>query len=93
MRFQSDDTTVRMLYAQYLHKHKRTPEALAQLQIASDLAKDNGFTNYNIGLVYFEMGQYEQALAHAHKAKAQGFEQTQLAQLLAAKNQWKEPAN
>ncbi len=82
-----------MLYAQYLHKHKRTPEALAQLQVASDLAKDNGFTHYNIGLVYFEMGQYDLALAQAHKAKALGFDQPELAQMLTAKNQWKEPAN
>ncbi len=93
IRFRQDDTTVRMLYAQYLHKHKRGPEAMAQLQIASTLAKDNGFTNYNIGLVYFEMSQYDLALVQAHKAKALGFDQPELAQMLAAKNQWKEPAN
>lgn len=93
IRFQRNDTTVRMLYAQYLQKQKRTPEALAQLQVASDIAKDNGFTNYNIGLVYFEMGQYDLALAQAHKAKALGFDQPELAQMLAAKNKWKEPAN
>jgi len=93
IRFQRNDTTVRMLYAQYLQKQKRTPEALAQLQVASDLAKDNGFTNYNIGLVYFEMGQYDLALAQAHKAKALGFDQPELAQMLTAKNKWKEPAN
>lgn len=93
IRFRRNDTTVRMLYAQYLQKNKRTPEALAQLQFASELAKDNGFTHYNIGLVYFEMGQYELALAQAHKAKALGFEQPELAQMLTAKNQWKEPAN
>jgi tetratricopeptide (TPR) repeat protein len=93
IRFQRNDTTVRMLYAQYLQKQKRTPEALAQLQVASDIAKDNGFTNYNIGLVYFEMGQYDLALAQAHRAKALGFDQPELAQMLAAKNKWKEPAN
>jgi len=93
IRFQRNDTTVRMLYAQYLQKQKRTAEALAQLQVASDLAKDNGFTNYNIGLVYFEMGQYDLALAQAHKAKALGFDQPELAQMLTAKNKWKEPAN
>lgn len=93
IRFQNDDTTVRMLYAQYLYKHKRAPEAMAQLQIATELAKDNGFTHYNVGLVYFEMGRYDLALKQAHKAKALGFEQTELAKMLAAKNQWKEPAN
>jgi len=93
IRFQKDDTTVRMLYAQYLHKHKRTPEAMAQLQFASDLAKENGFTNYNVGMVYFEMGQYDLALKQAHKAKALGFDQPELAQMLAAKGKWTEPAN
>lgn len=93
IRFQSDDTTVRMLYAQYLHKQKRTPEAMAQLQFAAELAKNNGFTNYNIGMVYFEMGQYDLALTQAHKARALGFDQPELAQMLAAKGKWKEPAN
>lgn len=93
IRFQSDDTTVRMLYAQYLNKQDRKPDALAQLQVASMLAKDNGFTHYNIGLVYFELGEYDLALTQAHKAKALGFGQAELANLLKGKNQWKEPAN
>jgi len=93
IRFRQDDTTVRMLYAQHLYKQKRAPQAMAQLQIATDLAKDNGFTHYNIGLVYFEMGQYPLALTQAHKAKALGFDQPELAKMLVAKNQWKEPAN
>jgi tetratricopeptide (TPR) repeat protein len=93
IRFQNDDTTVRMLYAQYLHKQNRTPEAVAQLQIATNLAKDNGFTNYNIGMVYFEIGKYDQALVQAHKAKSLGFNETELMQQLKSKNAWKEPAN
>jgi hypothetical protein len=31
--------------------------------------------------------------AQAHKAKALGFDQPELAQMLTAKNKWKEPAN
>ena len=93
IRFQKNDTTVRMLYAQYLYKQKRKPESLAQLQVATTLANDNAFTNYNIGLVYFELGEYDLARAQAHKAAALGFDQPELENLLKGKNQWKEPAN
>ena len=93
IRFQRDDTTVRMLYAQYLYSQKRTPEAMAQLQFTANLAKDNAFTNYNLGLIYLEMGQYDLAVAQAHKAKALGFDQPGLEQMLTAKGKWKEPAN
>ena len=92
MRYRPDDTVVRMLYAQFLHDRKRTPEAVTQLDATVRLAGDNPFTHYNLGLMYFEVGQFEKSLTQAHKAAAQGFPRQDLMQKLKAKGAWKDPA-
>ncbi len=90
-RFKPDDTIVKMLYATYMIKRNRLPEAAAQLERATVLAKDSPFTHYNIGLVYFDMKNYGRALAQAHEAMALGFPGTELRDLLKGVNQWQEP--
>jgi tetratricopeptide (TPR) repeat protein len=93
VRFKRDDTVVRVLYAQYLQRHKRTPEALAQLQAATEFARENALSHFNIGLTYFELGDYAHALEQAHKARALGLERPELEERLKAKGAWKDPAN
>ncbi|MDP1693703.1 MAG: ABC transporter permease [Burkholderiaceae bacterium] len=92
VRFQPDDTTARLLYATFLHKDKRKPEALQQLERARFHAGDNGFTHYNIGLVFLDVGEPEQALAQAHRAMDLGFERTGLKDKLVALGRWQDPA-
>ena len=92
IRFRSDDAIVRIIYATYLTKNKRATEAVAQLEQATRIADQNGFTHYNIGLAYFDMKIYDKALAQAHRALALGFEQTSLRDLLEKASQWKNPA-
>lgn len=91
VRFRSDDTTVRMIFATYLSKNNKVPEAVNQLEYVVNLAKDNAFTHYNIGLVYFDMKLYDKALIQAHKAQALGMERPQLRDMLEKVGQWKEP--
>lgn len=91
IRFRSDDAIVRIIYATFLTKNKRTPEAIAQLEQATKIAGDNPFTHYNIGLAYFDIKIYDKALAQAHRALALGFERTQLRDLLEKAGQWHEP--
>ena len=91
IRFKPDDTIVRMLYATYLTKNSRLPEAVSQLEASDSLAAENPFTHYNIGLVYFDMKNYGKALAQAHRATALGFERTELRDLLKGVNKWQEP--
>ena len=55
VQFRPDDTIVRMLYATFLSKNARTPEAIRQLESATVLAADNAFSHYNIGLIYFNL--------------------------------------
>jgi tetratricopeptide (TPR) repeat protein len=91
IRFQAEDTIVRNLYAQFLGKKGRTDDAIKQLEVVTGLAGDNGFTHYNVGLVYLELGQPERALQSAWKAQELGFMRPELKDLLVKAGQWREP--
>lgn len=93
LRFRSDDSIVRMLYATYLFKNSREPEAGRQLELASESAGDNPFTHYNIGLIYLDLKKYDQALAQAHRAYSLGFTQPALREQLKSLGKWKESAD
>lgn len=87
-----DDTIVRLIYATYLNDEKRTSEAEQQLSFAASQAKENAFTQHNIGLVYFDMKNYDKALMHAHKAYALGLGIPTLRDQLKSVGKWSEPA-
>lgn len=93
LRFRPDDSIVRMIYANYLSKSARTPEAIQQLEQATADAKNNAFSHYNIGLIYFDLKQYDRALVQAHKALSLGFPQTALRDQLQSVGKWTEPAD
>lgn len=93
LRFRSDDSIVRMLYATYLFKNSREPEAVRQLGQASESAGDNPFTHYNIGLIYLDLKKYDQALAQAHRAYSLGFTQPALREQLKTLGKWKESSD
>jgi tetratricopeptide (TPR) repeat protein len=80
-----------MLFAQYLQKTGRTAEALQQLKFTETLAKDNPLTHYNLGLSYFEVGNFDAALDQAHQAQVLGMQRPGLADLLRQKGKWRDP--
>jgi tetratricopeptide (TPR) repeat protein len=86
-----DDPTVRMLYAVYLKGQKRLPDALKQLAYAETITADSGYTHFNIGMVYAELGDYDSALRQAHKSMALGFMRPELKARLVAAKKWAEP--
>lgn len=91
IRFKPDDTVVRALYAQFLHKRKRTADAMTQLQAGVEHAGENAFSHYNLGLVYLELGAHDRALTQAHKAASLGFPRTELKQQLVKLGKWQDP--
>ena len=91
VRFRPDDTVVRVLYAQYLGKRKLTDQANDQLNVAVTHAKDNPFSHYNIGVMYFQLGNHERALQQAHKAIALGMTRPELPDMLKREGKWREP--
>lgn len=92
LRFRPDDTIVRMIYATFLTKNKRSPEAIQQLELATASAGDNAITHHNIGLIYFDLKDYDKALDQAHKAIALGFPQPPLRDQLQSLGKWIEPS-
>lgn len=87
-----DDNIVRMIYANYLAKAMRANEAEQQLSVAASQAGDNAFTHNNIGLIYFDMKNYEKALIHAHKAYELGLGIPTLREKLKSVGKWSESA-
>lgn len=91
IRFKPDDHIVRMLYAQYLGKVGRKEEAAKNLEVALQYAADNPMTHYNIGLVYFDLRMFDQALVRAHAAKAMGYLRPELEEMLRKQGAWRDP--
>lgn len=92
IRFRPDDHVVRMLYANFLTEKKRSEDALRQLEVVRlQLAKDNPFTHYNLGLLYLGLQQFDKALAEAHLALSLGYPRTELQEKLRAAGHWKDP--
>jgi tetratricopeptide (TPR) repeat protein len=86
-----DDVIARLLYVNYLVKRGRRDDAIAQLTVAKGFAGDSGFTHYNIGLQYLEIGEFALALEQANRAAALGFERPELWAGLRAAGRWREP--
>jgi tetratricopeptide (TPR) repeat protein len=91
VRFRPDDATVRMIYGTYLAKRKKSAEALEQLTAAEQSAGDDANLHYNLGLVYFDLGQFDNALKHAHAAYRMGFSLPGLKAKLVKAGKWREP--
>lgn len=92
VQFAPDDTVVRGLYARYLAKNNRKDEAVRQLEAATAAAGDNALSYYNIGLIYYELGQYDRSLEAAQKAKALGLQRQELPDMLKRVNKWQDVA-
>lgn len=92
VRFKPDDKVARMLYAQWLAKNGREADARAHLAMVAEQAKEEPFTQYNIGLLYLEMKAYDLAAVHAQKAMELGFPRTELRDRLRTAGKWTEPA-
>ena len=93
IRFQPDDTTVRLMYANYLTRNSRFAESRRALEEVAKAAGGNPLTHYNMGLIYFDMKDYENALDKAHQALALGFPRTELRDKLTGAHRWRAPVN
>jgi len=88
--FQPDDGTAKMIYGNYLARLGRTQEAFDLLKDAEQLMPGDGNLTYNLGLVYFDLRDYEQARAYAKRAAELGFPLPGLRQKLVKAGQWRE---
>ena len=90
LRFRSDDTTARMMYASYLSNQARAAEASKELAQVGKVAGDNAFTFYNMGQIYFDLKDYDKALENAHKAYGLGLTLSGLRERLTRAGHWRD---
>lgn len=88
MRFAPRDPIVRQLLGVYLHWNGKFQEALAAYKQAADLGLKSAELYYNIGLAHFELKQYDEAKANAHKAYDMGYPSAGLRNKLTSVGQW-----
>ena len=90
IRFQPDDNLARMIYAKFLTKNNRKPEAIRQLNFVVKSAGDNAFTYHNAGLLYFDLQEYQEALTQEHRAIEFGLVRPELRAKLEALGKWQD---
>ena len=90
VRFQPDDPTARTLRGIYLLRTGQRQGAIEELEVARERAGDDPNINYNLGLAYFEMKDYDKALQHAKKAYEFGFPLEGLKNKLKRAGKWQD---
>lgn len=93
IRFRPNDTTARLIYVRHLGRTNSVEAASRQLALAANDAKDNPLTHYKVGLVAFELKDYDTALKHAHVAYEAGVPLPELRDWLKKEGKWVEPAS
>ncbi len=90
IRMAPDDPMPHVLYAGYLKDRKRIAQAKAQLQEAESIRGDPGTfdLDYNMGLLYLDVGEPDKAAAAARRAYALGAPFPSLMNRLKAQGKW-----
>lgn len=88
--FKEDDLQVRIIYASYLAKQNNKSEAISHLEFIESKDENSQIQNYNLGLIYFELRNYEKSLHYAHLVYTQGFPLPGLKNKLTRAGKWKD---
>ena len=88
--FRSTDPTVRIVVATELIRRGQKGAAREHLVVAEQNAGESATMFYNLGLLYFELGEYERSMAFAKQAYELGLELPGLRQKLTKAGKWKQ---
>jgi len=91
LRYQPDDPVPRMLYVNFLIKRNRLADAQRHLAYVVEKTPESPLTQFNAGMLYFDMKDYDKALAQAHRAAAMGSDRRELRERLTSIGRWVEP--
>lgn len=90
-RFQPDDAMVKVIHGLYLIQTGKPADAISKLEQARELDSNNANVHYNLGLAYFDLKKFDQALDSAHVAYSQGFPLPGLREKLRRAGKWRDP--
>lgn len=88
--FRPDDAMVKVIYGLYLMQSGRPKDAVGKLESARQIDSQNANVNYNLGLAYSDLKQYDKALESAHRAYAAGFPLPGLRDKLKRAGKWRD---
>lgn len=92
MRFKPDDHIPRLFYVNYLiRNNKSLDEARRHLDYVADTTKDDPLAQFNVGMLYLDMKDYDKALVQAHRVMAMGYDRRELRERLTAAGRWADP--
>jgi Flp pilus assembly protein TadD len=90
MRFANDDGAVRIIYGIYLYRTGKKVEARRVLEDARKIDDGDPNLHYNLGVVYFDLGDKANARASAQKAYQLGAQLPGLKEKLRKAGIWKD---
>ena len=90
-QFRPDDALVKVVFGLFLLKAGQQGAAVQKLEAAKGLRSNDPNISYNMGLAYFDLGQFDKALENAHEAYRLGFPLPGLKQKLVKAGKWTEP--
>jgi tetratricopeptide (TPR) repeat protein len=90
VQFRPEDTSVRQVRGIYFSMQRKYGQAIDEFSLVIEQQPDNANAHYNLGLAYFETGDYDGARAEAKRALALGFPLQGLKDKLRAKRKWDE---
>jgi len=90
MRFAGDDGPVRIIYGIYLYRIGKKVDARRILEDARKIDDDDPNLHYNLGIVYLDLGDKDNALLSAQKAYNLGAQLPGLRERLRKAGVWKE---
>ncbi len=89
IKFAPHDGMVRLLYGIHKHKLGKYNEALELYKQAENVMPDSADVKYDLGLLYFDMGEYDLAYQYARKAYQLGYPLPGLKNKLIKQGAWK----
>lgn len=88
--FRAADPNVRIIIASELIKRREKEEARSHLVVAEKNANGSAVVFYNLGLLYFDLGDYDRSMAFAREAYGLGLNLPGLRQKLTSVDKWQE---
>ncbi|MFT7724540.1 MAG: hypothetical protein QM788_17200 [Roseateles sp.] len=90
-RFRPDDRIPQLIYIDYLNRLGRKDKALQMAEPLLRVPELDPPTRNNLGMLMFDLGNYDEALKQCHLSIADGWPRTDLQNRLKAIGRWQEP--
>jgi len=88
IRFAPNDPWVHLAYGVHLFRWKKLSKAEEELLQADKMMPNQGGIEYNLGLLYVDLKQWDKAMAYAQKAYAHGYSLPGLKNMLVSAGKW-----